>query len=197
MRAMRWSRFLIRTISSKTKHRFPNRTGSGRFTHVQPTEIMETIKTDTRSIETMLKAEASLGKSLLEALIQEIKLLPKPWQKLSRYDQDEVIGRLRSAVDEHVREAVLFVAADQRATAEATLKKVVFKDGITAEFTLSKTCPTRHELADAEGQLCLIVVADPGKYLGDMDGVKGEDDQRGMNLGHEYEPNSDGKGMGQ
>lgn len=147
---------------------------------------METIKTDTRAIETMLKAEASLGKSLLEALIQEIKLLPKPWQKLSRYEQDEVIGRLRSAVDENVREAVLFVAADKRATAEATLKKVVFKDGITC-----------HELADAEGQLCLIVVADPGKYLGDMDGVKGEDDQRGMNLGHEYEPNSDGKGMGQ
>ena len=137
----------------------------------------------------------TIGRDLLEAMVLELKMLPRPWPKLSQNQQNDVIGRMRARVLDNVKTAVHMIASDGRAVADATLKKVVFKGGITAEFELSKSCPTRHQLADAEGKLCLIVVADAADYTGDMDGVKGEADQRAMDLGHEYDPNGDGKGM--
>ncbi len=136
-----------------------------------------------------------IGRSLLETMVQELRMLPKPWPKLSRSEQDEVIDRARESVFDGVVQAVNLIASDGRAVAEATLKKVVFKNRIVAEFELSKSCPARHQLADSEGELCLIVVADAADYTGDMNGVKGESDQRGLALGHEYALNTDGKGM--
>lgn len=146
--------------------------------------------------ETQSKATDTLGRDLLEMMVLELKMLPKPWPKLSQNQQNDVIDRMRARVLDGIKTAVHMIASDGRAVADATLKKVVFKGGITAEFELSKSCPTRHQLADAEGKLCLIVVADAADYTGDMDGVKGESDQRAMDLGHEYDPNGDGKGMG-
>lgn len=140
-------------------------------------------------------AASTIGRDLLEAMVLELKMLPKPWPALTKHQQDDVINRMRKRVVTSVAQAVHIIASDGRAVADATLKKVVFKGGITAEFELSKTCPTRHQLADAEGKLCLIVVADPAEYLADMDGVKGESDQRAMDLGTEYAPDSDGSGM--
>lgn len=145
--------------------------------------------------ETQAKATDTLGRDLLEMMVLELKMLPKPWPKLSQNQQNDVIDRMRARVLDGIKTAVHMIASDGRAVADATLKKVVFKGGITAEFELSKSCPTRHQLADAEGKLCLIVVADAADYTGDMDGVKGESDQRTMDLGNEYDPNGDGKGM--
>lgn len=145
--------------------------------------------------ETQAKATDTLGRDLLEMMVLELKMLPKPWPKLSQNQQNDVIDRMRSRVLDGIKTAVHMIASDGRAVADATLKKVVFKGGITAEFELSKSYPTRHQLADAEGKLCLIVVADAADYTGDMDGVKGEVDQRAMDLGNEYDPNGDGKGM--
>jgi len=145
--------------------------------------------------ETQAKATDTLGRDLLEMMVLELKMLPKPWPKLSQNQQNDVIDRMRARVLDGIKTTVHMIASDGRAVADAMLKKVVFKGGITAEFELSKSCPTRHQLADAEGKLCLIVVADAADYTSDMDGVKGESDQRAMDLGHEYDPQGDGKGM--
>ena len=142
-----------------------------------------------------ITAASTIGRDLLEAMVLELKMLPKPWPALTKHQQDDVIDRMRKRVVTSVAQAVHIIASEGRAVADATLKKVVFKGGITAEFELSKTCPTRHQLADAEGKLCLIVVADPAEHLADMDGVKGESDQRAMDLVTEYAPDSDGSGM--
>jgi ribosome modulation factor len=41
----------------------------------------------------------------------------------------------------------------------------------------------------------LLVLGNAADYMGDTEGVKAEPDQRAMDLGHEYDPNGDGKGM--
>lgn len=150
----------------------------------------------TESIRDTLNMTAgTIGRDLLQSLVQEIKLLPDVWPKLPKAKQDDVIDRLRDRVENNIRMAVHMIASEGRAVADATLEQVTFKNGIKAVFNLSKSCPARHDLADSEGKLCLIVVADAGQHLGGMDEVRGEADQRAMDLGHEYDPNGDGKGM--
>jgi len=51
-----------------------------------------------------------------------------------------------------------------------------------------------HALYDAEGSAILLVVPGAEDYTGGMDEVRGESDQRGLDLGHEYHDN-DGGGM--
>jgi len=40
-----------------------------------------------------------------------------------------------------------------------------------------------------------VVVANAADHVGGMDEIRGESDQRAMDLGNEYDPNGDGKGM--
>lgn len=47
----------------------------------------------------------------------------------------------------------------------------------------------------ASGKSFLLVVANPEAHTGGMDEIRGESDQRGMDLGTEYDPNGDGNGM--
>lgn len=145
--------------------------------------------------DTLNMTSGQVAGDLLKALVQEIRLLPDPWVKMSKSKQDDVIDRLRIRVEDSVRMAVHLIASEGRATADATLEQVTFKNGIKAVFNLSKSCPARHDLADSEGKLCLIVVADAGQHMGGLDDVQGEADQRAMDMGHEYDPNGDGKGM--
>lgn len=145
--------------------------------------------------DTLNMTSGQVAGDLLKALVQEIRLLPEPWVKMPKAKQDDVIERLRMRVEDMVRMAVHLIASEGRAVADATLEQVTFKNGIKAVFNLSKSCPARHDLADSEGKLCLIVVADAGQHMGGLDDVKGESDQRAMDLGHEYDPKGDGKGM--
>ena len=137
----------------------------------------------------------SIGRDLLGALVQEIKLLPDPWAKVPKAKQDDVIDRLRKQVESAVRMAVHLLASENRATITAIVDQVTIKDGIKANLTLSKADPRRHDLCDAQGKTVLIVVADAGDHTGGMDEIKGESDQRAMNLGHEYDTKAEDKGI--
>ena len=143
---------------------------------------------------TMNMTAATIGRDLLQALVTECRLLPDVWPKISKAKQDDVIERLRKRVDDSVRMAVHLIASEGRATADATIESVTFKNGIKAVLNLSKNSPQRHAIADSEGKLVLIVVADAGEHTGGMDDITGEADQREMDLGHEYQDN-DGGGM--
>lgn len=136
----------------------------------------------------------TIGKDLLSALAQEIKLMPDVWPKLNQQRQDEIIERLRKRVETNIRMAVHILASEGRTVVVGELDKVVRKDGIQAMFKINSAAAGRHELFDSEGKACLIVVADAGENLGGMDEVSGEPDQRAFDLGHEYHDN-DGGGM--
>ncbi|WP_337881835.1 ribosome modulation factor [Chromobacterium haemolyticum] len=136
----------------------------------------------------------TIGKDLLSAMVQEMKLLPDVWVKLNQQRQDDVIERLRKRIDHNVRMAVHILASEGRTVVVGELDQVVRKDGIKAVFKINSAAAGRHDLFDSEGKACLIVVADAGENLAGMDEVVGEPDQRAMDLGHEYH-NNDGGGM--
>lgn len=132
----------------------------------------------------------SIGKDLLGALLAEIKLLPDPWQK----KQDDVIDRLRSRVQTNVSMAVHMLAAEGRTCVAGDLDQITIKDGVKAVVKFSAGAANLHELFEVAGKAVLVVVANAADHTGGMDDIKGESDQRAMDLGHEYRDN-DGGGM--
>jgi ribosome modulation factor len=158
----------------------------------QPENETQTLEKEEKDIREM--TADSIGRDILQALVQEIKLLPKSWAELSQAKQDEVIDRLRNRVDYNVKMAVHLIASDNRTTVIGDLESITNKDGIKCTFKVSGNAVGRHELFDSVGKACLLVVADADEFVGGMNDVKGEADQRAVDLGHEYHDN-DGGGM--
>ncbi len=144
---------------------------------------------------TLAMTATTIGADLLQALVQEVKLLPDVWPKMSKAKQDDVIERLRKRVIHNVQMATHLIASDGRVTVVAELEQITVKDGIKAVLTMSKNDPNRHGLIDCQGKTVLIALADAEAHMGEVAAVRGEEDQRAMDLGHEYDPNGDGKGM--
>lgn len=136
----------------------------------------------------------TIGRDILQALVQEIKLLPKPWGALPKAKQDDVIDRLRDRVDYNVKMAVHLIASHGRTVVQGDLDQVTIKDGAKIVIKIGRGAESLHELYDAQGRAVLIVVAAAEDHTAGMDDVRGEDDQRAMDLGHEYHDN-DGGGM--
>ena len=138
------------------------------------------------------------GKDLLGALVTELKLLPDVWQKLPKAKQDDVIDRLRNRVEENVKMVVFTIASQNRTTVAGSLGKVTIKGNVEAIIKFGINAGNLPELfaaaADKDSRTVLVVVADAADYTHGMDEIKGEDDQRNMDLGHEYHEN-DGGGM--
>lgn len=137
------------------------------------------------------------GLKVLQVCLQEIKLLPDVWPKLSEIKQNAVIDRLRATVENAITMAVHTIASDGRTTVIADLEGVAIKDEIKATFVVSRNnaADALQGLYDSHKKACLLVVTTPEVYKQGMDDVKGEADQRSMDLGKEYAPDSDGEGM--
>lgn len=140
----------------------------------------------------------SIGVDILGALVTEIKLLPDVWPRLSKAKQDDVIDRLRKSVQHHVDMAVHIIVSDDRTVVAGTLEKVTIKGNVEAVIKFGINAGNLPELfaaaADQESKAVLVVVADSKDYTQGMDSVSGEDDQRSIDMGHEYHDN-DGGGM--
>lgn len=137
----------------------------------------------------------TVGKDLLSALVMEIKLLPDVWPKLLQAKQDDVIDRLQARVETNVRMAVHLIASQGRSTVVGDLESVAIKDGIKAVFKVSQGNESRHDLFDAVGKACLLIVADAGAHMGDMDAVGGEPDQREIDPGDDDERDSESRDL--
>lgn len=145
--------------------------------------------------ETLNMTAQSIGKDLLSGLVQELRLLPDVWVKISKAKQDDIIERLRKRVDTNVKMAVHLVASEGRTVIAGDLEQITIKDGVKAVCKFSQHAPNLHEMFDAAGKAILLVVANAADHTGGMDEIKGESDQRAMDLGKEYDPNGDGEGM--
>lgn len=139
----------------------------------------------------------TIGKDLLSALVTEIKLLPSPWAKLPKAKQDDIIDRLRERVNDNVKMAVHLLSAQGRTVVAGDLDQITIKDGVKAVVKFGSKAANLHEFYEQSGKAVLVVVANAADHTGGMDEVHGESDQRAMDLGQEYDPNSDGKGMGE
>ena len=136
----------------------------------------------------------TIGKDILSAIVMELKLLPKPWPKLSESKQNDIIDRLRDRVDANVKMAVHLIASQGRTVVAGDLDQITIKDGVKAVVKFGSNAANLHELYDVAGKAVLVVVADAENHTGGMGEIKGDGDQRVMDLGHEYHDN-DGGGM--
>ncbi len=136
----------------------------------------------------------TIGRDLLQALVQELRLLPKPWPELAEAKQNDIIDRLRNRVDHNVKMAVHLLAADGRTVVAGDLDQITIKDGVKAVIKFGAHTANLHDLYEVTGKAVLVVVANAGDYTAGMDEVQGEADQRAIDLGHEYR-DDDGGGM--
>lgn len=137
-------------------------------------------------------AAETMSGDLLAALVDEIRNAPDVWQKMSEFDQEDVILRLTSRVQDNVRQAVEIIASSNRPTIVATVESVTVKEGIKAVLTLQKHDAHRHELVDAAGQSVLLIVAGASEFYGGVDQVKADPDQPTLNgFGEGEEPIAD------
>lgn len=136
----------------------------------------------------------TVGKDLLGALVTELKLLPDTWPKIPQLKQDDIINRLRDRVESAVKMAVHLIASDGRTVIQGDLDQVVIKDGAKATIKIGRGAESLHDLYESQGRAVLIVVAGHEHMTGGMDDIRGESDQRGLDLGREY-TDKDGDGM--
>lgn len=113
----------------------------------------------------------TVGKDLLGALVQEIRLLPDVWPKLPKKKQDDVIDRLRKRVEENVNMAVFTLAAQDRTVVAGSLDQITIKDGVKAVIKFSIKSPNLDGLYEAasDGSDVLVVVAGVKEHTGGMD----------------------------
>jgi len=123
-------------------------------------------------------AANSIGKDILQALVTEIKLLPKPWNALVEKQQNEIIDRLRQHVVTAVQNAVQIIATNGNQSIPGELEQILIKEVAKATIKIGRDAQSLHDLCELQGSNIFIVRANPYKYLHNMHDIKGESDQR-------------------
>ena len=145
--------------------------------------IVEEIAEEQQPTTTVVSLAAeTLGRDILQVLLQEVRVLPDVWPKLTEKKQADVIDRLRSTVERTVKHAVKLISAGERPAIGGILESVAIKEGIKATFKVSQFDPLRHDLIDRAGKVCMLVVADAEEYLQGMDTVVPDPDQSALAL---------------
>ncbi|MHB0820093.1 cell division protein FtsK [Stutzerimonas stutzeri] len=124
----------------------------------------------------------TLGRSLLEGLIQEIRIMPNVWQKLPEKKQTEIIERLERQVRNAATIAVHTISGGERETVYGKLESVAVKDKMKAVLVVNPNSPHKHDLLDAVNQDCLIIIGGAGDFLHGTDEVQADPDQNPLDL---------------
>lgn len=127
-------------------------------------------------------AAATMHGDLMAIVIDEMKALPDVWQKLGESEQRDLIGRVRERTRHAIEDCVRIVATQGFTRIKASVESVTVKDGIKAQFALSKFDAARHDLIDAQGSTVFIVLADPEAFAGGTEKVKADPDQGALVL---------------
>ncbi len=139
--------------------------------------------------DTLILSRNTLGKDLMGFCIQEFKAMPKVWQQMSKYEQDDVIDRLRDRVENIARQVVGIIVSDGAVSVIADIEGVAIKDDIKVTMKVSRGNPTdaKQALFDSCNQPCRIILAAAEQYTGGMHEVVGEEDQRSLELSADLE----------
>jgi hypothetical protein len=122
-------------------------------------------------------AEETMLGDLLGGCIDELKVMPEVWQKLSERKQGEVIDRLTRRIEHAIKQAIHTLGSQNYPTIECTLEGVTLKDKNKASL-LVPSSPMLHELCDRRMSSVLIVLPPkPDQFRGGTDKVKPDKDQ--------------------
>lgn len=110
-------------------------------------------------------------------IMQDKTLTGKAWKDMTEEEQRRTRDMIVSRVEPAVARAVDIIASEGRRHVKVLLKSVTIKDGIKGAFEAPKTTELRHELIDAQGDTCLVVLTGSAKYVGEKSPVKIDKDQ--------------------
>lgn len=117
-------------------------------------------------------------RDVLLDIMRTPKLSGKAWKDMSEDEQRQVRDQITSKVEYSVSRAVDIIKSEGRQHVKVLLKSVTIKDGIKGAFEAPKASELRHELIDAQGDTCLVVLLGSDKYKGERAPVKIDKDQR-------------------
>lgn len=126
-------------------------------------------------------ANVMLG-TMMQSMIDMAKALPKPWQEMGEADQDSWIQFCDARCRELIREGVSILAAGNQEVVPAVVEQVVFKDGVKVVLKINGNREGSHAIADAEGEVVGIIVANSEEYMGEETRPESEKDQRAMDI---------------
>jgi len=114
-------------------------------------------------------AEETLLGDLMNMTLDLAKALPEPWQKLSEQKQGEWLDSARRQCLAAARQTVSIIAAGGHITVPCTVDSVTFKDGVKVVLkVVNSRSQGAHDIADNEGEIVAVVIAD--ESLADSDG---------------------------
>lgn len=130
-----------------------------------------------------IEAERNITRRLMEAALQEIRILERPWDQLTEDQQDEVIHRVRLAANEVTAEVIATVAAGaSRSRAIVEIVSVGVKAKVTdVKLQLKSTDPAVHAIIGARGEQAVLVIgSDPYDYGVGKDGITSDKGQQDL-----------------
>ncbi|HFD3796474.1 DNA translocase FtsK [Pseudomonas aeruginosa] len=124
----------------------------------------------------------TLGKSLLQGLIQELRIMPDCWQKLPEAKQQDIIDRLERQVRNAATIAIHTIAGGDRDTVYGKLESMTAKDKMKAVFVVNPSSPHKEDLLFAVNKDCLLIIGGANEFTEGMDQVKPDPDQNPLDL---------------
>lgn len=154
--------------------------------------VTEEIKEEEMPIIEM--ATDSMGKNLLQTLLDEVKQMQKPYQQMNQLEQKETLRRFNSAIRTQVNAAINSIVANGSPIILADIESITIKNGIKAVLKVSSGSDqkAKQELFGSEGCACLLVINDITNYLKGMADIQPEPNQQLLKLGHEYNEKNSG-----
>lgn len=134
------------------------------------------------------QVEQSFGGALMRVCLDQMRTLPEVWQKIPEEQQQGCIEIAREALTQAVRQGIRNVLAFGFPHVEVGVESLTGKEsGI--KVTLSVHEPhALHELADALGRKCVLVLMDPADFTQGMDAFKADADQGQLPLEQTGDP---------
>jgi len=123
-------------------------------------------------------AHQLLVHDLVETCRFELHNLKAPYHKLNEAQQQEVIDRLTEKAEEAVEVAIRIIATRDTVSVPIEIRAVKSEaKAMTVTAKVDAQEPGRHDLIDATGKLCLLVLA-PNDYREGLDAIQPERDQQ-------------------
>ena len=140
-------------------------------------------------------AAATMHGDLVKCIVDELKLVDKPWQQLSEEHQGEILDRLTKRTRTMIDDCVSIISAGDAVSVDAIVDTVTFKKG--AKIVLKATDadgPSILDLASHTDGQVKVVIVDASMFGRDESTMPEADpDQKDLGIGEEYE--NDGSGQ--
>lgn len=114
----------------------------------------------------------TLGRDLLNTVIDELHKAKFAWAELSELQQNQSIDRLRQQCRNIISSGLNVLFRGAYPACEATLDSITVKGGLQVKLKIAKGARNWHDVIDAEGAKVLLVIADPDQYTEHMNDVK-------------------------